>query len=302
MSSTANVRWRMPSAFAAAEPSPLWLDGEWNFASSIRPWPSGVSSIAISARTPSSPTTRSTERPSTDASPCGTSPSSTKNSVAAARSSTTMPTWSIRWIVISSMVRSRQVAALGGGCVQLGGPAGEPGADLGVDRRVIEEPHVIESADVTAVLDLERDPAPAAGARSTRVADEHVARQRSEPIATPRQRRADEVVRGAGQERDLVAAVAQELVRVLALAPVLLDAASEAKILDPGASAVEEEVGEGPRLRQAVEWPGREVGRLLQRRTKVRRAEADDVARPVDPLSIVELAVAARASRHESSH
>jgi hypothetical protein len=38
-------------------------EGAWNFTSSSRAWPSGVSTIAISARTPSSPTTRSTEPP-----------------------------------------------------------------------------------------------------------------------------------------------------------------------------------------------------------------------------------------------
>ena len=43
-------------------------------------------------------------RASTGASPCSSSPSSTKNAVAAARSSTTMPTCSMRWIVMSSTV------------------------------------------------------------------------------------------------------------------------------------------------------------------------------------------------------
>jgi hypothetical protein len=76
------------------------------FDSSSRAWPSGVCSMAISDRTPSSPTTRSTQRPSTDPSPCSSSPSSTKNSIAAARSSTTMPTWSILRIVMCSMVRN----------------------------------------------------------------------------------------------------------------------------------------------------------------------------------------------------
>jgi hypothetical protein len=63
--------------------------------------------MAICARTPSSPTTRSTQSPSTDASPCSSSQSSTKNATASARSSTTMPTWSIRWIVMCSMVGMR---------------------------------------------------------------------------------------------------------------------------------------------------------------------------------------------------
>ena len=107
MSSTANERCRMPGAFAGACRSPPWVGGAWNFDSSIRPWPSGVCSITISDRTPSSPTTRSTQPPSTGASPSDSSPSSTKNSVAAARSSTTMPTCSIRWIVMCSMVRTR---------------------------------------------------------------------------------------------------------------------------------------------------------------------------------------------------
>ena len=67
-----------------------------------RPWPSGVSTIAYSTRTPSSPTTRSTHPPSTCPSPCSSSPSTTKNAVAASRSSTTMPTCSMRWIVMRS--------------------------------------------------------------------------------------------------------------------------------------------------------------------------------------------------------
>ncbi len=67
--------------------------------------PSGVSTIAISARTPSSPTTRSTQPPSTGPSPYSLSPSSPKNAVAAVRSSTTMPTCSMRWIVMRWTVR-----------------------------------------------------------------------------------------------------------------------------------------------------------------------------------------------------
>jgi hypothetical protein len=55
--------------------------------------------IAMSDRTPSSPLMRSTVGLSSVASPSSSSPSSTKNAVAVARSSTTMPTWSSRWIV-----------------------------------------------------------------------------------------------------------------------------------------------------------------------------------------------------------
>ena len=57
---------RMPSVFAGAfSGSALTAGGVWNFVSSTRPWPSGVRIIAMSARTSSSPTTRSTQRPST---------------------------------------------------------------------------------------------------------------------------------------------------------------------------------------------------------------------------------------------
>jgi hypothetical protein len=63
--------------------------------------------MAICARTPSSPTMRSTQSPSTGVSSCSSSPSSTKNATASARSLTTMPTWSIRWIVMCSMVGTR---------------------------------------------------------------------------------------------------------------------------------------------------------------------------------------------------
>src|SRR5207248_2641941 len=91
MSSTTNATWRMPRMFAGACPSPPRTEGEWNFTSSSRPWPHVVSIIANATRTPSSPTTRSTQPPSTCPSPCSLSPSSPKNAVAASRSSTTMP-------------------------------------------------------------------------------------------------------------------------------------------------------------------------------------------------------------------
>jgi hypothetical protein len=90
---------RMPGVFAGAFVSALAAVGVWNFVSSNRLWPSGVRATAMSARTPSSPTTRSIHRPSTGASPSSSRPSSTKKAVAAARSSTTTPTWSIRRIV-----------------------------------------------------------------------------------------------------------------------------------------------------------------------------------------------------------
>src|SRR5213083_669154 len=97
MSSTANMMRRMPSVFAGAlSGSALTAGGVWNFVSSTRLWPSGVRIMAMSARTSLSPTTRSTQRPSTVVSPSSSIPSSVKNALAASRSSTTMRTLSIR--------------------------------------------------------------------------------------------------------------------------------------------------------------------------------------------------------------
>src|SRR5262245_42334347 len=102
MSSTANMMRRMPSVFTGAFfGSALTAAGAWNLSSSSRPWPSGVRIIAISHRTFSSPTIRSTQRPSTGISPSNSIPSSTKNAFAASRSSTTMRTLSIRLSVTS---------------------------------------------------------------------------------------------------------------------------------------------------------------------------------------------------------
>ena len=64
--------------------------------SSSLPWPSGVRIIAMSLRTPSSPTVRSAQRPSTCPLPSSSMPSSVKNATAASMSSTTMATLSIR--------------------------------------------------------------------------------------------------------------------------------------------------------------------------------------------------------------
>ena len=82
----------MPGTFTGALGALLVATGVWNVDSSTRPWPSGVRTKAMSARTPSSPTSWSTHSPSTVASPSSSRPSSTKNAIAAARSSTTTPT------------------------------------------------------------------------------------------------------------------------------------------------------------------------------------------------------------------
>src|SRR5829696_4796526 len=65
MSSTANMMRRRPNVFAGAFGSAVVAGGLWNFVSSSRPYPSGVRTNAISTRTSSSPTTRSTQSPST---------------------------------------------------------------------------------------------------------------------------------------------------------------------------------------------------------------------------------------------
>ena len=70
--------------------------GAWYLVSSSLLWPSGVRIIAMSLRTPSSPTVRSAQRPSTCPLPSSSMPSSVKNATAASRSSTTMATLSIR--------------------------------------------------------------------------------------------------------------------------------------------------------------------------------------------------------------
>jgi hypothetical protein len=84
MPSTTNMMRRRPSALAGARSgSALTAGGVWNLVSSTRPWPSGVRIMVRSARTPVSPTVRSTHGPSTCVSPSSSIPSSAKNAVAA---------------------------------------------------------------------------------------------------------------------------------------------------------------------------------------------------------------------------
>src|SRR4029077_367048 len=102
MSSTANMMRCRPSVlgggFCGLAPIAA---GRWYFISSSLPWPSGVRISAMSLRMPSSPTARSAQSPSICASPSRSMPSSVKKAMAASRSSTTMPTLSMRWIVMS---------------------------------------------------------------------------------------------------------------------------------------------------------------------------------------------------------
>ena len=73
-----------------------WLSSGTPHVNSSLLWPSGVRIIAMSLRTPSSPTVRSAQRPSICALPTSSMPSSVKNATAASRSSTTMATLSMR--------------------------------------------------------------------------------------------------------------------------------------------------------------------------------------------------------------
>jgi hypothetical protein len=64
ISSMANMMRRMPNVFAGAYfGATLTAVGLRNFISSSWPWPSGVRMVATSTWTPSSPTTRSAQRP-----------------------------------------------------------------------------------------------------------------------------------------------------------------------------------------------------------------------------------------------
>src|SRR5450755_5158061 len=87
MSSTANMTRCRPSVlgggFSGSAPDAA---GVRYLVSSSLLWPSGVRIIAMSLRTPSSPTVRSAQRPSTCPLPSSSMPSSVKNATAASRS------------------------------------------------------------------------------------------------------------------------------------------------------------------------------------------------------------------------
>src|SRR5437868_4354477 len=80
--------------------------------------------MAISTRMPLSPVTPSAQSPSTGARPSSSRPSSAKNSMAASRSSTTMPTLSMRLTVMMSPWRFSGAIEKGRRCAPLDGPAG----------------------------------------------------------------------------------------------------------------------------------------------------------------------------------
>src|SRR5687768_12496885 len=62
----------------------------------MRPWPSGVRSIATSTRWSRTPVTRPAQSPSIRMRPSSSRPRATKNAIAASRSATTMPMLSSR--------------------------------------------------------------------------------------------------------------------------------------------------------------------------------------------------------------
>src|SRR6185312_8607242 len=142
---------------------------------------------------------------------------------------------------------------------------------------------------LAAVIDLERDPASLAVApsRGTRDPDQQIADERADGALV--ERRGDEVVVGVGQKRDLLAAVAQVLVGV-AVAPVLLDARSEAQILDADAARVQE-LAQGTRLWELHERPAERVGALLEVCPEMWRSQAEDVADRVGPAEVFQLGV-----------
>src|SRR5215472_1745600 len=129
MSSTANMTRCRPSVLGGGLcGSAPTATGVWYSVSSSLLWPSGVRIIAMSLRTPSSPTVRSAQRPSICALPSSSMPSSVKNATAASRSSTTMPTLSIRWMVIGGGLLLRQATTVLA-IVSPGLPIVGPGSD-----------------------------------------------------------------------------------------------------------------------------------------------------------------------------
>src|SRR4051812_23062345 len=163
------------------------------------------------------------------------------------------------------------------------GSALDPDPQLLVHVGVAQQVEVVEAAEVTAVVQLEWDPAPPPLPRGARVLHEQVAHDLAEAVVgVAGQRGPDEVVGRGGQERDVV---------------VSLRAVAEAEVLNAGTAGIHE-AGEGPGLAQPVERPARRVGGLGKRRAQVRRAQAEHVPHPLGPA----VAVVAGAPNHEPSH
>ena len=101
---------------------------------------------------------------------------------------------------------------------------GQPGVQLVVNGWVCEEVEVVQSADVAAALDLERDVSPTPAARGARELHQQVAECVGRRVpAVAGEGHTDKVVRRVLEERDVGAPVTQELVGIV-IAPVLFDA------------------------------------------------------------------------------
>src|SRR5919108_4046390 len=147
---------------------------------------------------------------------------------------------------------------------------------------MVEQLEMVEPAGVAPFLALEGNPPAPALSRRAREAHEQVAHDLTERMLGRRSNGGtDEVVGGVGQERHLAAAVTQQLVGI-ALAPLLLDAASDAEVLDTCAASVHQG-GEWSRFGKPTKRPAGDVRGLLERRPQVRRTQAEHVSHQLSP-------------------
>ena len=160
---------------------------------------------------------------------------------------------------------------------------------------------MVRAADVHAVLGAERDPARAAAARRAGAQHERVAGQPAERVALgARQRRGDEAVGRALEQRHLRAGGGAQRVGVAAL-PVAVDQRALAQVADAGAAAAQE-AAERARLGHRVQRVRGVVDALRERRAQVRRAERDDVAHQPDPPLPALAGLAGGAARDQPAH
>ena len=132
----------------------------------------------------------------------------------------------------------------------------EPAAKLLVDRRMVEHVEVGQATDMTAPVDLERDPAPAPAARRAGEPDEQVAEHVAQRIVCAASNGgADEVVGRGIEERHLPAAVGEE--RSRPLSEMWRPGAVERRQSDGGQGRTVERLAVGPRLREQPCGAGR---------------------------------------------
>ncbi len=160
---------------------------------------------------------------------------------------------------------------------------------------------MVRAADAQPVLLAERDRARPPAAGRARRQHEPVAEHPPDGMArVARDRRGDEAVGRAREQRDLGAGGGAQRVGVVAV-PVAVDQRSVAQVADPRAAAAQE-ARERPRLGQCVQGVRREVGPLRERGAAVRRAEADDVADAAGPVHPRLDRLVAGAARDEAAH